>query len=139
MELIKPTRVGIYNVRQELAVKPINPFPDDLAKLAGSPPRTDDRVVSRFYWTAAWAFVWAPLLPVTLFYVAEFAGPLRMLVSPLCLLSAFASPVILIAAIVVVLTSKMKSRWLFAPLMVGALLLEISVFWWMRSFSGIYK
>ena len=121
-------------------MKPISPFPDGVAKRPDDlPGHAEENAGVRFYRTAAWAFVWAPLLPVALFYMAEFAGPLGKLLSPLCVVSALASPVLLIAAIVIVLTSKRRSRWLFAPLNAGALLFELFVFGWMQSFSGIYK
>lgn len=95
--------------------------------------------MARLYTIAAWAFVWAPLLPVVFFYTAEFMGPLRKFVAPLCVVSAFASPVLLIAAVYIVVRSKRRSRWLFGPLTLGALLFELFVFAWMQSFSGIYK
>ena len=111
-------------------MKPTSPLPERPARRLKDSAERPTR--SRFYWSAASAFIWAPLLPVTLFYAGEIAGPAGKLIAPLYAVSGLVSPLLLVAAMFVLLTSERRTRWLFALLTAGAMLLELFVFAWMQ-------
>ena len=87
----------------------------------------DVAIADRYYAYAAWAFVWSPVLLLTMFYVGDAWANMLPILKPLFVVSVFANPIALLDSLVVLFASSRKSRWLFITLDVAVLSLECFV------------
>jgi hypothetical protein len=107
-------------------MKPLSPFSDgvDRSNAKAQVARKDVAIVDRYYAYAAWAFVWSPLLLITMFYVGDAWAHMLPILRPLFVVAVFANPLALLVSLVVLFASSRKSRWLFVTLDVVVLSLE---------------
>ena len=111
----------------------------DVGASPGCAVRTKSARHRRLSHVAAWAFMWVPLSAVVLFYLGDAWSALRPLLSPLLVVLVLCSPVLLVAATVVVIRSQKRIKWLFAALNGCALILMLVSAVFAISFSGIYR